>query len=235
MVKPQAGSGIKRGPSAPKKPSSRRKAKDVFDELRRRIALQQFAPGAPLREHELSAELGAPRAVIREALVLLEQRALIERIPNRGAIVARLDMPQIYEIYDVREVLEGACVRLATINAPPGTWDDLVVMFRGPMVQYVERGDYESFIAGYEIFRRRLIEAAANPFLANMLDSIYEKTQAVIRRAIILPGRAEEGLKEHCAVLSAMCAGDADKAEVLRRENMRSAKKCLKRYQNFVI
>lgn len=203
--------------------------------LRERIAQQEIPPGAKLGENELSKEFGVPRAIVREALCSLEQRGLIERIPNRGAVVVRLDLSQVFEIYDVREVLEGLCARLATQNVPPESWQDLIAMFDGPMEEHVQRGDYDSFLAGYGLFRRRLIMAAANPVLANMLDSIYEKTQAVIRRIIILPGRAEVGLKEHRAVLAAMRRGDAEEAERLRRQNMRSAKECLKRYQSFVL
>ena len=176
-----------------------------------------------------------PRARVREALCALEQRGLIERIPNRGAVVVRLDLSQVFEIYDVREVLEGLCVRLATQNVPPESWQDLVELFDQPMEEHVKRGDFEAFLAGYDMFRRRAIEAAANPVLASMLDSIYEKTQVIARRIIVLPGRAEQGLKEHRAVLAAMRRGDALEAERLRRENMRSARDYLKRYQSFVL
>ena len=48
----------------------------------------------------------------------LAQRGLIQRIPNRGAVVARLDLSQVFEIYDVREMLEGLCERLAVRPAP---------------------------------------------------------------------------------------------------------------------
>ncbi len=208
---------------------------DVQQVLRERIARQEISPGAKLGESELSKEFGVTRAVVREALCALEQRGLIERIPNRGAVVVRLDLSQVFEIYDVREVLEGLCARRATENVPPESWQDLVEMFEGPMEEHVKRSDYDAFLAGYGLFRRRLVQAAANPVLADMLDSIYEKTQAVIRRIIILPGRAEVGLKEHRAVLAAMRRGDAEEAERLRRQNMRSAKECLKRYQSFVL
>ena len=208
---------------------------DLQKILRERIARQEIAPGVKLGENELSKEFGVPRAIVREALCGLEQRGLIERIPNRGAVVVRLDLSQVFEIYDTREVLEGLCARLATQNVPPESWQDLVEMFDGPMAEHVSRGDYESFLAGYGLFRRRLLEAAANPVLSNMLDSIYEKTQAVIRRIMILPGRAEVGLSEHRAVLAAMRRGDAEEAERLRRLNMRSAKECLRRYQSFVL
>jgi DNA-binding GntR family transcriptional regulator len=208
---------------------------DLQKVLRERIAKQEVAPGSKLREQELSKEFGVPRALVRETLCALEQRGLIERIPNRGAVVVRLDLSQVFEIYDLREVLEGLCARLATQNTSPESWQDMVDMFEGPMEEYVKQGDYESFLAGYGLFRRRLIEAAANPVLAGMLDSIYEKTQAIIRRIIILPERAERGLSEHRAVLAAMRRGDAVEAERLRRENMRSAKDYLKRYQSFVL
>lgn len=225
---------IERGSSA-RTASRGQRAVNLQRELRDRIAKQEIAPGSKLREQELSREFGVPRALVREAFCALEQRGLIERIPNRGAVVVRLDLSQVFEIYDLREVLEGLCARLATQNTAPESWQDLVEMFGAPMEGHVEQGDYESFLAGYGRFRRRLIEAAANPVLASALDSIYEKTQAIIRRIIILPGRAQQGLSEHRAVLAAIRRGDAEEAERLRRLNMRSAKDYLKRYQTFVL
>ncbi|MBE0549938.1 MAG: GntR family transcriptional regulator, partial [Rubrivivax sp.] len=208
---------------------------EIVDVLRHRIARQQVPPGSKLLEQDLAEEFNAPRTAVREAFSALEQRGLIERIPNRGAVVMRLDMAQVFQIYDTREVLEGLCSRLATQNAEPVSWQDLVDLFHGPMVGYAENADFDAFIAGYELFRRRSQEAAANPVLTQMLDSIYEKTQVLIRRIIILPGRAKVGLQEHQAVLLAMRRGDAEEAERLRRSNMRSAKECLTRYQKYVL
>lgn len=207
----------------------------MVDVLRDRIAWQLVAPGSKLLEQDLAEEFNAPRTAVREAFSALEQRGLIERIPNRGAIVTRLDMAQVFHIYDAREVLEGLCARLATRNAPKGEWADLVELFDVPMAGYAKDADFDAFLSGYELFRRRTLAAAASPILTQMLDSIYEKTQVLIRRIIILPGRAEVGLGEHRAVLAAMHRGDEDEAERLRRANMRSAKDCLARYQKYVL
>lgn len=210
-------------------------APSLLDTLRERIARQQIPPASKLREHEVALEFGVPRTQVREAFSALEQRGLIERIPNRGAIVTRLDIAQVFHIYHVREVLEGLCVRLVTENSPPETWQELLELFEGPMTAFVEASDFDAFIAGYERFRRRAMEAADNAVLAQMLDSIYEKTQVLIRRIIILPGRARTGLSEHLAVLRAMRAGDARAAEELRRANMRSACEYLNRYQSYIL
>lgn len=222
---------------APKRAAARRQrpADDLLQVLRTRIAAQEIAPGAKLREQELAAEFGVPRARVRNALFALERRGLVERIPNRGAVVTRLDLPQVISIYELREVLEGLCVRLATQNAPPESWQELLDEFRGPMQRRVKEGDLDAYSAGYDRFRRRCIDAAANPLLAEMLDSIFEKTQVLIRRILILPGRTEMGLREHVAVLEAMRRGDAEEAEQLRRANMRSARAFLERYQKYVL
>ena len=79
--------------------ASSRKDADVEQTLRDRIATQQIPPGSKLRESEVAETFGVSRAVVREAFSVLAERGLIERIPNRGAIVSRLDFEQVREIF----------------------------------------------------------------------------------------------------------------------------------------
>ena len=210
-------------------------ALDLVEVLKGQIARQELPPGARLREQEIAEEFGVPRTRVREALSALDARGLIDRIPNKGAVVARLGIDQLAHIYDVREVLEGLCARLAAEQAPTGSWDSLIEFFGDPMQAHVEAQDFAGFVAGYERFRQQMTAAAENPVLSDMLDMIYERTQVAIRRTIILPGRAEVGLAEHRAVLDALAEGNGEKAEALRRQNMRSAKDFLVRFQSFVV
>ncbi|HSN19853.1 MAG TPA: GntR family transcriptional regulator [Usitatibacter sp.] len=224
------------GRRAPRAAARRTKsAAEIFQDLRTRIAQQRIAPGAKLGETDLAAEFGVSRARIREALGALEQRGLVERIPNRGAVVMRLDLSQVFDIYEIREVLEGLAARLATQNAPHETWKEDLARFQGPLKDLIDRGELQEYIDHYEALRRKIIEAAANPVLAEMLDTIFEKTQVLIRRIIILPGRAEVGRKQHVAMLQAMSRGEAEEAETIRRNGLRSAKLALEKYQRFIL
>jgi DNA-binding GntR family transcriptional regulator len=223
-----------------KKPRARKSVKaevDIVAELRDRISSHVIPPGSKMSEAQIADEFGVSRTRVREALTELELRGLIKRIPNRGAEVARLDLTQVFEIYDAREALEGMAVRLATEKASPETWQEWVELLRegGQMEKLLEKGDVEGYFLVYERMRRRIIEAAENPVLAGMLDSILEKTRVIMRRVQILPGRAAAGLAEHRAFMTAMRAGDAERAEQLRRANIRSAIETLKRYQNFIL
>ncbi len=224
--------GAKPAKSAKKTDAS---ARDIVDALRGRIGAQLLAPGSKLRETELAEDFGVPRARVRDALSALERRGLVERVPNRGAVVARLDLPQIFHIYDLREVLEALAARLATQNVPREHWRADLEHFKGPMKELIARGEFDAYILRYEKLRRRIIDAAANPLLAETLDNIYEKTQVLIRRTIILPGRAEVGRRQHVAMLEAMCRGDAAEAERLRRAGLRSARESIEKYQRYIL
>lgn len=210
-------------------------ATSIADELRARIARHDLLPGTKLVEAELAQEFDTTRPRIREALAALEERGLVERIPNRGAIVTRISFEQILQIYCAREALEGMSVRLAAVNAPDGEWDDLIALFGAPMEEALEKGDFDFFMAGYEQFRQRVFKNANNPIIQGMLDSILERTQAVIRRAIVLPGRARLGLEHHRNVLVALRERDADKAESIRRQSLREAAEYLSRFRKYIV
>lgn len=207
---------------------------DVVDIMRERIANHTIPPGAKLLEQDVAREFGLSRARVREVLSALELRGLIRRELNRGAIVTKLELSQVFEIYDTREVLEGLCFRLATQNVPPETWDELVKLFGKPLERMVAAGDINGYQQAYSQMRGRVIDAAGNQILVGMLDSVYEKTRIIMRRVMILPGRVAKGLKENQAVLAAMRRGDAYEAERLKRANIRSAIDDLKRYQDYV-
>ncbi|MEE9251697.1 MAG: GntR family transcriptional regulator [Alphaproteobacteria bacterium] len=202
--------------------------------LRERIASHDLAPGSKLRENELTKEFGVSRTAIREVFTALELRGVIDRIPNRGAVVARLDPDEVFELYDVREVLEALAYRLATQNAPERTWDDLVERFRKPMQASIDDGDLENYRTAIEELNDRMLQFVDNRFLRDMLDLIREKTLVVARRVMILPDRLEKGLVMHRKLLEAMAAGDGAAAERRYREIMTTAHEALRRYKDFV-
>lgn len=203
--------------------------------LRERISARTIAPGSKLKEMELSAEFNVSRAQVREVFATLALRGLIERIPNKGAVVAQLSYEQVAELFAVREVLEGMCARLAAQNSQPEDWDAHARIFEKEMPELLAVGDFVGFLARYEAFRQDVIVRARNATLAEMLDSIRDKVHYLARRIIILPGRAQQALQEHRAVLAALQAGDAVAAERLRAANMRSGYEWFQQYRDFIL
>src|SRR5690606_34690315 len=111
----------------------------------------------------------------------------------------------------------------------------LAEAFGEPAETALLAGELETYSELLASFRMQVIAACASPLVASLLDTLHERTAYLVRRLILVPGRALDGLKEHRAVLEAMQKGDAEAAEALKRANIRSAKACFSRYQRFVL
>ena len=207
----------------------------VIETLRRRICGGLLKPGTRLQEVVLAEEFGISRGRLRDAFLALQQRGLIERQKNRSAVVASLDLKGVFEILELRENLEGLCVRLATENRPPESWQYLVDLFAGPMARFAENGEFEAYLAEMETFRADLTQAADNRILEEMLSILRDRTRNIVDRTTMLPGRIQQGLGELQLVVAAMRRGDAPEAERLRRENIRSQRAFVQRYQAFLL
>ncbi len=64
---------------------------------------------------------------------------------------------------------------------------------------------------------------------------VADRDRALLRRTIILPERAKQGLHMQRAIIDAMCAGDAEGAERLKRESIMRAREAVIRYRGFII
>ena len=215
--------------------ASRLETEDVVAELRRGIASHEIPPGSRLREHALADRFGVSRARVREAFGVLEERGLIERVRNRGAVVTRLEADRIHELFEVREVLEAQTVRLATEKAPPESWDELIALFGEPTERVLAANDLDAYVDALGRFRQTCIDRAENEVLSTLLDGLYDRIQVLIRRLVLLPGRAQEGLRQHQEILRAMRAGEAEEAERLKRTNIREAREWFRSYRKYLM
>ncbi|MCA0187221.1 MAG: GntR family transcriptional regulator [Proteobacteria bacterium] len=207
----------------------------LVEELHRRIVTHNLPPGARMREQALAKDFGVSRAQIREVLAALEERGLVEREPNRGAFVRRPTAQELLHVFELREVLEGLSARLATQQASPESWQDLVDLFGAPTEALVEAGDVAGYLRNLELMRKRMLDAAGNPVLSRMLGPLYDQTFMIMRRLLLTTDRAREALLEHRAILEAMRRGDATEAERLKRLQIRSARSAFERYRQFLL
>lgn len=208
---------------------------DIVEILRNRIVDQELPPGFKLRESALTDEFQVSRPRIREAFGVLEDRGLIRRVHNQGAVVARLEADEVFALYEVREVLEALVVRLATERSDPRSWADLVELFGESAEQALARGDIDTYVDAVNVFRQRAITAANNAILRDQMESLYDRTKVLIRRLVMVPGRAAQGLRQHQEILQAMSAGNAELAEQLKRANIRSSRESFSNYKKYVL
>nr|WSZ18643.1 GntR family transcriptional regulator [Streptomyces canus] len=92
-------------------------ADEVADRIREAIFSGAYAPGAPLREVELSGALQVSRGPVREALRVLEREGLVHCAWHRGTVVTTLSAEDVAELDSLRGALEDLAVQQAIAYA----------------------------------------------------------------------------------------------------------------------
>ena len=207
----------------------------VLNILTKRIAEGDYLPGTKLIEKDMADEFHISRQMARDVLQELECRGLVEKEPNKGAVVRRISFEALFQLMEVREVIEGLAARLAALNSEPEDWQDLIEEFGRPMEDTVRGQDFDTYLSMVNKFQARLLKCAKNDELSLFADRIYTKMLLIQRRLIILPGRLEAGLKEHREVMQAIIEKDGEKAEMLKKKNLRSAMNFLRKYKKWVL
>ena len=179
--------------------------------IRERILSGALAPGAPLRQEAIAAELGISRIPVREALLLLEAEGLVRIVPHKGAVVVAFSLADVEELFGLRCLLEP---RLLAASAPRLEPADFAAL-RAILAEYSRHIRTGNVIRWGELntaFHLRLYTRAAQPrteaFVSGLLVSSdrYARIQLTSTDGL---ARAEE---EHAALLKLCEEGAVEEA-----------------------
>lgn len=195
------------------------RARDVAAMLEEEIVLGWLLPRERLVEEELAERLGVKRHVVREALADLERVGLVERIPNRGAVVKLLDPVEIRQIYSVREALETLAAQQIPLPAPAAVLDSLRDVQQRHSAA-VESGDARAAFRANMRFHETLFGACGNPHLVELIQGLAQKVHGARSITAASPQHLRLARDEHAAMVEALAAGDRDRLVALCRQHL---------------
>lgn len=76
-------------------------SEQIAQHLGQRIVTRDLKPGSRIQELKVSGDLSVSRGSVREALLILERRHLVEIFPRRGAVVSGLTVASVNNLYDI--------------------------------------------------------------------------------------------------------------------------------------
>lgn len=182
-------------------------AHKVERQLRGDILTLALPPGARISEQEIGERYGSSRQPGREALIALAKSRLVEILPQRGAVVAKISVAKLMQAAFIRETIETAVVRAACnafhFHARTRLADCLKEQERA-----AGAGDRAEFRRYDDLFHKTLAEGAGLP----MAWSVVEDLKAHIDRACCLSLHAPDTLTkliaEHQSIVAAIDARD---------------------------
>jgi DNA-binding GntR family transcriptional regulator len=223
----RAGSRRSAALSAPQTGRSPESGVAAYRELRDAITAGRFQPNERLVEADLARTLGAGRTAIRAALVRLDQEGLVSREPNRGARVRLVSEREALEIEEVRVSLEQLLVGRAATNVTPADLRDLRQTIEA-MRERVAQGDPLGYSELNARFHQRIWDISDNQTARRVLANLKSQSIRFQYRTILRPGRTEQSLEEHEAIVSALAARDPEAAEAAMRTHLSQVVSTLK-------
>ncbi|MFF4796404.1 GntR family transcriptional regulator [Streptomyces sp. NPDC001276] len=200
----------------------------VIAEMRRRIIKGDIEPGAPLSELALADEFGVSRTPVREALKQLQTEGLVEIRPRVGTFVTIPSRREITELFEMKELLEGAAARLLAQRGRVPEIDSLERNLR-EADEAVERDDRERYAELVHEFHDLLVAGADNTKLQAHYRMLMNQLaySRLVNTSLSQPGRATQSDREHHLVLELILAKDGDSAEHVMREHVRASRRAL--------
>ena len=184
------------------------------------IVLGRRQPRERLVEQDLSDLFHTHRGDVRLALFELEKKGLVERIPNRGAMVRGLTPSEVKEIYAVREEVEVMAVRI--IPFPVSTAD---------IARFEElQGQHAKAIANCEMltvfysnlrFHQALFGLCGNACLIETIDLLAQKVYGIRSYANAFPEQLDRARRDHLDMIRALRDSQREELIALTRRHLK--------------
>ena len=192
----------------------------VYGSLKAAIIDLTIRPGGILRKSEVCATLGVSRSPVSEAVARLAAEALVDVVPQAGTFAARLSMEEVREGAFLREALELAAVEAVAAAVTP---DGVARLRRELALQegLVAAGDGPGFYAADERMHETILSMTGHRRLPALSRTAWVHVDRARRLILPVPGRVEETLEEHRAIVAAIEAGDPGAARAATRAHLR--------------
>ena len=181
----------------------------VADALRDAILRGDIPPGDKLDQNNIAQQFNVSRSPVREALRTLAAEGLVDLQAHRTARVATLDVHELEEIYDIRQVLEGLAIRLAAARIGPAQLARLEALLTAMEAAEARR----TWLDLNNRFHAGIYAAAGNQRLLTMIAGLRNAASPYIRKYIAAPEHLALAREQHRQILAALQKGDAAAAE----------------------
>jgi DNA-binding GntR family transcriptional regulator len=201
----------------------------VEGRIRRSINEGELKPGDKLNADQVARQLKVSRTPVREAFHRLELEGFLRVEPCVGTVVVGPELQEVIDIYAIRINLEGLATRLATPHISTEDAATLEESVREIGDLRPGEDDYARINAPNRAFHFGIYERSGNLPLVRIIESLWDRALRFWAHIRYVTGSAQS-TQEHQAILGAIRAKDAQRAERLMQGHLERSYQLLQRY-----
>ncbi len=198
-------------------------AEHVYTSLKAELHDFRWVAGDRFSEAEIGQRLGVSRTPVREALFKLRNEGFLDVESKTGWFVKPIDFMRLDQLYDLRVVLESACIaRLAARSVDPPELAQLKAIWIVPVAERRtlarEVGELD------EGFHATLVAAAGNSEIARVHQEVTDRIRIVRRLDFTRADRIDATYQEHAKILRAVIDRKPDASLLLLKTHIEQSK-----------
>ncbi len=187
----------------------------VYGRLKDLAISFELLPGDRVNEVALARRLEVSRTPLREALNRLTSEGFLSFVPGKGFFRRRLDVKEIFDLYEMRQKLEIGLAELAVLRATEPQLEAIRAFLEESARQDLER-EVSDLVALDERFHEQIAALSGNQEMLHALRTTNARIRFV-RWIDMEKGRRAHTQSEHLELLEALSSRDAAKArEILQ-------------------
>jgi DNA-binding GntR family transcriptional regulator len=196
-------------------------AQIVYSAIRQAIVDKSLAPGSEVSEVGLARILNVSKTPVREAVLRLRERQLIEQDSNRVLRIVSPSAARINNAYEIRAALEAQAAALAAQRIGPSELDELREL-ADLTVETCEQNNTFDFRRHDVALHERIARASKNDQLAEMTINAIEVTDVLRTRDVPATAASRRCAHEHVDLVKAISAKDSDRARAIAMQHVAS-------------
>ncbi len=181
----------------------------VESQIAAAIVSGQMAPGELFSAPTLAGRFGVSATPVREAMLNLEKRGLIEVLRNKGFRVTAVSEDDLRAIVEVRQLLEVPAAQRVCGTLRAGDLARLRAL-ADDIVTNAASGELAAYLAADTTFHLTLLSLAGNPRLTGIVADLRAQTRLVGLADLVDTEQLRASSLEHHTMLDLMEAGDAE-------------------------
>lgn len=194
----------------------------AYQSLKRSILEGRYRPAQHLVEQAIAASLQVSKTPVREALSRLEQEGLVESFPHRGFFVKEFSDRDVREIYELREIYERPCARLAAQQPNHRELADQLDKLNRAAAAALAAGRIDDVHRHFAAYDELIFAQSDNRRLQEEISRIRARIHLSGVATNRIPGRIETSLRQHDQIIAAIAVGDPAAAEESTGAHIRS-------------
>ena len=153
----------------------------IADHLAALIIQDELAGGTRIQELKIANELGVSRGSVREALLILERRHLIEIVPRKGAVVNQLFADEALEMVDILHAAEQRLLPQFMCDPGKRAMLDRAAPYLQEMDRAARQGELDALLEARRKFYEQLLGSATR-YLQAVFECLLPSSQWLMRR-----------------------------------------------------